>query len=122
MIPSESAQQTWSPPSPLLGAKEFDPGEDVQSIGFFTAPLGFTGAANAAAGIRLLPLPRLSFLPYEGAGDRCSHGQLGCALGTSSAGASRRGSNSVRYLSNIKKLRRSNSPSGAQKALRQRPN
>lgn len=74
------AQQTWSSPSPLLRTKEFDPGENVQSTGFFTASFGFTGAANAAAGIRLLPLPRLPFLSYEGAGNRCSHGQFGSAL------------------------------------------
>lgn len=75
-----SAQQTWSSPSPLLGAKEFDPRENVKPTGFFTASFGFTGAANAAAGISLLPLPRLPFLPNEGAGNRCSHGQFGSTL------------------------------------------
>lgn len=76
----EMAQQTWSSPSPLLRTKEFNPRENVQSTGFFTASFSFTGAANAAAGIRLLPLPRLPFLSYEGAGNRCSHGQFGSAL------------------------------------------
>lgn len=71
-----SAQQTWSSPPPLLGAKEFDSGEDVKSTGFLTVSFGFTGAAHAAAGIRLLPLPRLPFLPDEGAGNRRSHGQF----------------------------------------------
>lgn len=71
-----SAQQTWSPPPPLLGAKEFDSGEYVKSTGFLTVSFGFTGAAHAAAGIRLLPLPRLPFLPDEGAGNRRSHGQF----------------------------------------------
>lgn len=71
-----SAQQTWSSPPPLLGAKEFDSGEDVQSTGFLTVSFGFTGAAHAAAGIGLLPLPRLPFLPDEGAGNRRSHGQF----------------------------------------------
>lgn len=71
-----NAQQTWSSPPPLLGAKEFDSGEDVKSTGFLTVSFGFTGAAHAAAGIRLLPLPRLPFLPDEGAGNRRSHGQF----------------------------------------------
>lgn len=78
--PDEITQQTWPSPSPLLGAKEFDPRENVQSTGFFTASFGFTRAAYAAAGIRLLPLPRLPFLPDEGAGNRCCHGQFGSAL------------------------------------------
>lgn len=74
-------QQTWSSPSPFLGTKEFDSWKNVQSTWFFTASFGFTGAANAAAGIRLLPLPRLPFLPYEGAGNRCRHSQFGSSLG-----------------------------------------
>lgn len=75
-MPDVSAQQTWSSPSPLLGAKEFDSGENVKSTGFFTVSFGFTGAAHAAAGIGLLPLPRLPFLSDEGAGNRCGHGQF----------------------------------------------
>lgn len=73
----ERVQPTWSPPFPLLGAKEFDSREDVESTGFVTASFGFTGAADAPAGIGLLPLPRLPFLSDEGTGDRCSHGQFG---------------------------------------------
>lgn len=68
--------QTWSPPSPLLGAEEFDPREHRQPTGFVLALLCLIRAANAAAGIRFLPLPRLPFLPNKGAGYRCSHGQF----------------------------------------------
>lgn len=59
--------QTWSPPSPLLGAKEFDPREHRQPARFL-AWLRLVRAANAAAGIRFLPLPRLPFLTNKGAG------------------------------------------------------
>lgn len=74
-------QQTWSSPSPLLWAKEFDSWEDVQSAGLLTIPFGLAGAADAAAGIGLLPLPRLPLLPYEGAGNSRRHSQFGSAFG-----------------------------------------
>lgn len=69
-------QQTWSPPSPLLRPKEFHTGKDTESAGFLAAPLGLIRAANAAAGIGFLPLPRLPLLPNKGAGDRCGHCQF----------------------------------------------
>lgn len=84
-LPDEIKQQTWTSSPSLFGAKEFDSGENVEPAGFFTVSFGFTGAANAAAGIILLPLPRLPLLPDEGAGDRCSHGQFGSTQSETSA-------------------------------------
>jgi len=65
---------TWSPSSPFLGAKEFDPGKHIQLV-LVAASLALAGAVDTLTGIGLLPLPGLSLLADQGAGDGCSHGR-----------------------------------------------
>lgn len=82
---------TWFPPPPLLGAEELDPGEDTELLLVGAAGLGLAGAADTLAGVGLLPLPRLSLLADQGAGDGCRHsrhpgGSLGGAAGAACGG------------------------------------
>lgn len=65
---------TWSPSSPFLGAKEFDPGKHIQLV-LVAASFALAGAVDTLTGIGLLPLPGLSLLADQGAGDGCSHGR-----------------------------------------------
>lgn len=72
--PSLSAH-TWRPPSlPFLPrSKQFDTREHVELAGLLVCAFAVARAAAAAAGICLLPLPRLPLLPDQGAGDgRCT--------------------------------------------------
>lgn len=72
--PLVSPPQTWRSPSlPFLPrSKQFDPREDVQLAGLLVGSFAVARAAAAAAGVRLLPLPRLPLLADQGAGDsRC---------------------------------------------------
>lgn len=72
--PSLSPAHTWRPPSlPFLPrSKQFDTREHVELAGLLVRAFAVARAAAASAGIRLLPLPCLSLLPDQGAGDgRC---------------------------------------------------
>lgn len=66
--------QTWRSLSlPFLPrSKQFDTREDVQLAGLLIRSFAVARAAAAAAGVRLLPLPRLPLLTDQGTGDsRC---------------------------------------------------
>lgn len=71
------SESTWSSPPALLRTEELDPGEDAETARFLACTFGFVWAAGAAAGVGLLALPRLSFLPNQGAGDCRRHSQCG---------------------------------------------
>lgn len=72
--------QTWRSPSlPFLPrSKQFDPREDVQLAGLLVGSFAVARAAAAAAGVRLLPLPRLPLLADQGAGDSRCPGHAPC--------------------------------------------
>lgn len=74
---TRSSMSTWSSPPALLRPEELDPGEDAEAAGFLACAFGFVRAAGAAAGVGLLALPRLPFLPNQGAGDGRRHSQGG---------------------------------------------
>lgn len=68
-----SSQTWWSPSLPFLPrAKQLDTRKHVQFARFLVCAFAVARAAASAACVCLLPLPRLSLLADQGAGDsRC---------------------------------------------------
>lgn len=73
-VPTPPSSQTWwSPSLPFLPrAKQLDTRKHVQFARFLVCAFAVARAAASAACVCLLPLPRLSLLADQGAGDsRC---------------------------------------------------
>lgn len=77
VIDTRVTLSTWSSPPALLRTEELDPGKDAETARFLACTFGLVRAAGAAAGVGLLTLPCLPFLPNQGAGDRRRHSQCG---------------------------------------------